>query len=219
MKTAASRSGQMLNYTNLARDIGVSQPTAKKYLSVLEASNIVRLLYPYKTNRSNLSVLTPKLYFLDTGLMAFLTDWKTPEVLSSGAMAGHFFETWCVGEIVKSYVNAGEKPPLYYFRDREKNPSEIDVVIEAALPLSIRVASDRKRPDHPRPILVTPSSLVHHQRTDALRDVHPLQQRDRHVAPDTYLPMFSTVKPICRRAAVSRQLRVSKTRAGLRMDA
>ena len=75
-------------------------------------------------------VSTPKLYFLDTGLMAFLTDWKTPEVLASGAAAGHFFETWCVAEILKSYTNAGVEPPVFYFRTKERNPSEIDLVIE-----------------------------------------------------------------------------------------
>ncbi len=130
MKAVAARSGQMLNYADLARDAGVSQPTAKKYLTVLETSNIVQLLYPYRNNQSALMVSTPKVYMLDTGLMAYLTDWTTPEVLASGAMAGHFFETWCVGEIVKSYVNAGERPPLFYYRDRETKPNEIDLVIE-----------------------------------------------------------------------------------------
>ncbi len=130
MKAVAARSGQMLNYADLARDVGVSQPTIKKYVSVLETSNIIRLLYPYRNNQSALMVSTPKLYMLDTGLMAFLTDWKNPEVLASGAMAGHFFETWCVAEVIKSYVNAGEKPPLFYYRDREANPNEIDIVIE-----------------------------------------------------------------------------------------
>ena len=130
LKAAAARSGQMLNYSDLARDTGVSVPTAKKYMSILETSNIAQLVYPYKNNRSAPMVSTPKLYFLDTGLMAFLTDWKTPEVLSSGAAAGHFFETWCVAEILKSYTNAGVEPPVFYFRTKERNPSEIDLIIE-----------------------------------------------------------------------------------------
>ena len=130
LKAAAARSGQMLNYSDLARDTGVSVPTAKKYMSILETSNIARLVYPYKNNRSAPMVSTPKLYFLDTGLMAFLTDWKTPEVLASGVAAGHFFETWCVAEILKSYTNAGVEPPVFYFRTKERAPSEIDLIIE-----------------------------------------------------------------------------------------
>lgn len=130
MKAVAARSGQLLNYSDLARDAGISQPTAKSYTSILETSNIVKLLYPYKNNQSALMVSTPKLYMLDTGLMAFLTDWKTPEVLASGAAAGHFFETWCVAEILKSYANAGERPSIFFYRDKERKPNEIDIVIE-----------------------------------------------------------------------------------------
>ena len=73
-------------------------------------------------------VSTPKLHMLDTGLAAFLTGWTSPEVLMNGAMAGAFFESWCVAEILKSYVNAGESPSFYYYRDKDKN--EIDLVIE-----------------------------------------------------------------------------------------
>jgi predicted AAA+ superfamily ATPase len=130
LKSVAARSGQMLNYSDLARDVGVSQPTAKHYLSILETSGIVKLLYPYKTNNSAPMVSTPKLYMLDTGLMAFLTEWSTPEVLANGAAAGHFFETWCFIEILKSYTNAGQEPSLYYYRDKERNPKEIDIIIK-----------------------------------------------------------------------------------------
>ncbi len=130
LKSVAARSGQMLNYSDLARDTGISQPTAKNYLSILQTSGIVRLLYPYKTNGSAPMVSTPKLYMLDTGLMAFLTEWNTPEALANGAAAGHFFESWCFAEILKSYANAGEEPSFYYYRDRECNPKEIDMVIK-----------------------------------------------------------------------------------------
>lgn len=129
LKSAAARSGQMLNYSDLARDTGISVPTAKKYMSILETSNIARLIYPYRNNRSAPMVSTPKMYFMDTGLMAYLTDWKTPEVLASGAVAGHFFETWCVAEILKSYTNKGIEPSVFYFRTKERDPSEIDLVI------------------------------------------------------------------------------------------
>lgn len=128
LRAVAARTGQMLNYSSLARDADISQPTAKSYLSILETSGIVKLLYPYSRNKIRNMVSTPKLHMLDTGLAAFLTGWTSPEVLMNGAMAGAFFESWCVTEILKSYVNAGESPSFYYYRDKDKN--EIDLVIE-----------------------------------------------------------------------------------------
>ena len=150
LKASAARSGQMLNYSDLARDTGISVPTAKKYMSILETSNIAKLLYPYKNNQSAPMVSTPKMYFLDTGLMAYLTDWKTPEVLASGAMAGHFFETWCVAEILKSYTNNGLEPSMYYFRTKERNPSEIDIIIkenETLYPIEIKKSATLDKND------------------------------------------------------------------------
>lgn len=128
LRAVAARTGQMLNYSSLARDADISQPTAKSYLSILETSGIVKLLYPYSRNKIRNMVSTPKLHMLDIGLAAFLTGWRSPEVLMNGAMAGAFFESWCVAEILKSYVNAGEAPNFYYYRDKDKN--EIDLVIE-----------------------------------------------------------------------------------------
>lgn len=128
LRAVAARTGQMLNYSSLARDANISQPTAKSYLSILETSGIVKLLYPYSRNKILNMVSTPKIHMLDTGLAAFLTGWTSPEVLMNGAMAGVFFESWCVAEILKSYVNAGESPNFYYYRDKDKN--EIDLVIE-----------------------------------------------------------------------------------------
>ena len=141
LKAAAARSGQMLNCSDLARDTGISVPTARKYMSILETSNIAKLIYPYKNNQSAPMVSTPKMYFLDTGLMAYLTDWKNPEVLASGAAAGHFFETWCVDEILKSYAHKGMEQSIFYFRTRERNPSEIDLIIkqnETLYPVEIK---------------------------------------------------------------------------------
>jgi len=130
LKAVAARSAQLLNYSDLARDTGISQPTAKSYLAILEASGIVRLLPPYKTGETaSLVVATPKVYFLDTGLMAYLTSWTSPETLADGAEAGHFFETWCFSEILKSYSNAGQDAPFFYFRDKKRRPREIDLII------------------------------------------------------------------------------------------
>jgi len=104
-------------------------PTAHRWLSILISSNIVYLLQPYYNNITKRAVKTPKLYFLDTGLAAYLTKWNTTEVLEAGAMAGAFFETFVVAEVLKSYYNAGVlEPSLYYYRD--KDAREIDILIE-----------------------------------------------------------------------------------------
>ena len=130
LKAVAARSAQMLNYSDIARDTGISQPTAKGYLSILEASGSVKILHPYKTGETASQVVTtPKVYMLDTGLMAYLTSWTSPETLADGAMAGHFFETWCLSEIVKSYAGAGQETPFFYFRDKKRRPQEIDLII------------------------------------------------------------------------------------------
>lgn len=126
MAAAAAATGQLVNLASLARDVGISQPTAERWLSILVASNIVYLLKPYSNNITKRAIKTPKLYFLDTGLAAYLTKWSSAEVLKNGAMAGAFFESFIISEIIKSYYNKGiVDPPLYFFRDRDMN--EIDL--------------------------------------------------------------------------------------------
>jgi predicted AAA+ superfamily ATPase len=128
MTAVAALTGQLLNVALLARDAGISQPTAERWLSILRASNLVYLLQPYHNNITKRAIKTPKLYLLDTGLAAYLTRWNTPEVLQNGAMAGAFFETFVVAEILKSYANAGIlDPSLYFYRDKEQN--EIDLLL------------------------------------------------------------------------------------------
>ncbi len=128
MTVAASHTGQLLNLASIARDVGISQATADRWLSILVASNLVYLLPPYSNNVIKRAVKTPKLYFLDTGLAAYLTRWNTPDVLESGAMAGAFFETFVVSEIIKSYYNQGVLDiPIYFYRDRDGK--EIDLLI------------------------------------------------------------------------------------------
>ena len=105
MTAAAASTGQLLNLSSLARDVGISQPTADRWMSILVASNIVYLLQPYYNNVAKRAVKTPKLYFLDTGLAAYLTKWNTADVLKNGAMAGAFFESFVISEIIKSYYN------------------------------------------------------------------------------------------------------------------
>jgi hypothetical protein len=124
---AAAHTGTMVNYDALAKEVEISAPTAKQWLSVLVSSGIVILIEPYHNNALKRVVKSSRMYFLDTGLAAYLTKWSSPDVLESGAMAGTFFETYVVSEIYKSFVNVGKKPPLYYYRD--SNTKEIDLII------------------------------------------------------------------------------------------
>jgi len=127
LKASAARSGQMLNLADLARDADVAPNTAKTWLSILEASGLVWLLPPWHSNLTKRLVKTPKLYFLDTGLCAYLTEWSTPETLEAGAMSGPILETWIVAELLKSYLHHGLVPPFYYYRDKDKK--EIDLLM------------------------------------------------------------------------------------------
>lgn len=149
MVAVAASTGQLLNLSSLARDVGVSQPTAERWLSILVASNIVYLLQPYSNNITKRAIKTPKLYFLDTGLAAYLTKWNTPDVLKNGAMAGAFFESFVVSEIIKSYYNKGIlELPLYFYRDKDMN--EIDLLIEengTLYPIEMKKHADPHKKD------------------------------------------------------------------------
>jgi len=129
IKGAAALSGEQLNLGTLSEICEMTSPTIKSWLSILEMSGHIYLLEPYYNNYNKRLTKTPKLYFLDTGLICYLGGWHTQEQLTSGARWGHIFETYVVSEILKSYYNDGEiYPPLYYYRDKEKN--EVDLVIE-----------------------------------------------------------------------------------------
>lgn len=149
MVAVAAMTGNLLNLASLARDVGISQPTAERWMSILVASNIVYLLQPYSNNVTKRAIKTPKVYFLDTGLAAYLTKWNTPEVLKNGAMAGAFFESFVVSEIIKSYYNKGVlEPPIYFYRDKEMN--EIDLIIEnngVLHPIEIKKHADPTKKD------------------------------------------------------------------------
>lgn len=149
MTAAAASTGQLVNIASMARDIGISQPTAERWLSILVASNIVYLLKPYSNNITKRAVKTPKLYFLDTGLDAYLTRWNTPEVLKSGAMAGAFFESFVISEIIKSYYNRGiVEPPLYFYRDKDMNEIDLVIVEDGTLyPLEMKKHADPQKKD------------------------------------------------------------------------
>ncbi|MCL2051002.1 MAG: ATP-binding protein [Lachnospiraceae bacterium] len=139
MTACASMTGQLLNIASLARKVGISEPTAKRWLSILKTSGIIYLLKPYSNNAIKRAVKTPKLYFLDTGLAAYLLRWLSSETLFNGAMSGHFFETFVVSEILKSYTNAGRQEDFYFLRDG--NGHEIDLLIfqdNTLFPLEIK---------------------------------------------------------------------------------
>lgn len=129
MAAMAARSGELLNFDSVAKDIGVSASTVKRWTQILETSGIILLLQPYYNNHLKRMIKTPKIYFMDTGLMAWLTRWLTPETILHGAKAGQFFETWVISEIVKSYLNAGKSTrDLHFYRDSDQR--EIDLIIE-----------------------------------------------------------------------------------------
>jgi predicted AAA+ superfamily ATPase len=128
LRAAAARSGQLLNYANLARDVDIDQKTVKSWLSILETSGIIYLLQPYHSNLTKRLIKTPKLYFLDTGLCAYLTQWSTAKALEAGAMSGAILETYILAEIIKSYWHNGLTPYLYFYRDKDQK--EVDLIIE-----------------------------------------------------------------------------------------
>lgn len=125
----AARTGQILNYADLSKELGISAPTVKQWLSLLVSSGIVFLLEPLHSNIQKRVIKAPKVYFLDTGLCSYLTRWSDGDTLEAGNMSGAILETFVVGEILKSYYNAGDVPRLAYYRD--SNGKEIDLLLQA----------------------------------------------------------------------------------------
>ena len=129
IRAAACRVGQMLNTHDIAQDVGVSDDTAKRWLQVLEKSEVIFYLRPYSNNLLKRTVKTPKMYFFDTGLAAYLTKYSNPEILMNGAINGAILENYTVAEIRKTWLNSAKECLLHYYRDKDTN--EIDMVIEA----------------------------------------------------------------------------------------
>lgn len=130
IRAVACRCAQLVNAAEIGRDVdGMRSEKVKEWLGILERSGIIFYLYPYSNNLLKRTVRSPKLYFYDSGLVAYLTKWTSAETLEAGAMNGAILENYTVAEIVKSYLNAGTEPNLYYFRD--KDAQEIDVILEA----------------------------------------------------------------------------------------
>jgi len=128
LRLCAGRSGQLLSLSALAGDAGISHTTARRWLSALEASFLVFLLRPHHRNFNKRLVKSPKLYFLDSGLLCYLLRIRSPDDLRIHAARGAVFESWVVSEIVKNYVHRGQEPDAYFWRDSSAH--EVDLVIE-----------------------------------------------------------------------------------------
>ncbi|MDP2268100.1 MAG: ATP-binding protein, partial [Deltaproteobacteria bacterium] len=137
MRLLAARCGQQLNMSDFSRDLGISVPTVKSWLSILEASRVIYLLSPYYANLGKRITKSPKLYFLDIGLACYMAGVRDEAHLFSGPMAGHLFENFCIQETVKHFLGRGVQPPLYYIRT--SNGLEVDLLIEPAAGLLVPV--------------------------------------------------------------------------------
>ena len=152
MTSVAARTGEMLNYTNIASEVGVSEPTVKNWISVLERTGIIYILQPYSASALTRAIKTPKLYFRDTGLACYLTRWLTADALKNSAVAGNMFETFVVSEILKSYSNEGKdyRFSIFYYRGKDKKASgenEIDLVLQEdgmLYPIEIKMTGNPK---------------------------------------------------------------------------
>lgn len=149
----AARTGQMLNYSAVADQTGVTVSTVKEWISLLETSGLIFILQPFSNSVLKRAIKTPKLYFRDTGLACFLTKHQTPETARNGAMAGELFETFVVSEILKSFSNSGLDYRMYvsYYRGKDKGGSdrsrenEIDLLIEIGdiiYPVEIKMSAN-----------------------------------------------------------------------------
>lgn len=152
LTAVAARTGEILNYANIAGDVGVSEPTVKTWLSILERTGIVYLLQPYSASVLTRAIKAPKVYFKDTGLACYLSRWLSADALKNSAVAANMFETFIVSEILKSYTNEGKdyRFQIFYYRGKDKKASmenEIDLIIEEngmIYPIEIKMTGNPK---------------------------------------------------------------------------
>ena len=135
LKLLSLRSGQILSMNSLSNSVGVSLPTIKSWISVLETNNIVYLLKPFYNNYGKRLIKSPKLYFLDTGLLCFLAGIHDENTLAKSSLLGSFFESFCLGQLIRDFQNKGLPENLYYFRDNQGN--EVDFIIPEGNKLSL----------------------------------------------------------------------------------
>ena len=143
LTAVTARTARPVVMSEISKEVGISEPTVKRWLSVLVSSGLVVLVPPYANNRLTRMTKMPLLHVMDTGLAAHLLNWTDPQVLERGALAGQFFESWVFAQVYKSYANAGLEPPLFYYRDKDQR--EIDLLIErngCVCPVEIKKASN-----------------------------------------------------------------------------
>ncbi len=144
----ALRTAQELHYDEIANMVGIDARTCKKWISILETSGIIYLLQPYMANISNRIIKAPKIYFMDTGLCAYLCKWPNAEMLEYGVMSGVFFETYAVSEIIKNYYVFGTDPKDHLFYYRDTNQKEIDLLYvdqRTIYPIEIKKSQNPKK--------------------------------------------------------------------------
>lgn len=130
MKYVALRTACQIDYTEISRSIGIDARTVKGWISILETSGIIKVIQPYASNISDRIIKTPKLYFMDTGLCAYLCGIPSADILEKSAFAGAFYETYVISEIIKSFYNAYKKvDDIYYYRDKDQH--EVDLIIDS----------------------------------------------------------------------------------------
>jgi len=152
LRALAARSAQILNLSDLARDVGIAVNTAKDWISILEASFQIIILRPYYANIGKRLIKSPKIYFTDTGLLCYLVGLRDVEHASAGPMAGSIYENFVVADIYKRFLHRGEEPAIFYWRTTAG--SEVDMVIETQaglVPLEIKL-SQTPRPEMAREI-------------------------------------------------------------------
>ena len=153
LRALAARSAQILNLSELARDVGVAVNTAKAWISILEASFQIFLLRPYYANVGKRLIKSPKVYFVDTGLLSYLVGLRDVEHAAAGPMGGAIFENLVVSDLFKTYLHRGEEPSLYYWRTVAG--AEVDMVVETQsglIPIEIK-KSETPRPEMARELL------------------------------------------------------------------
>jgi predicted AAA+ superfamily ATPase len=189
LRTIAARTGQLLNYSDIARDVDIDHKTAKSWLSVLETSGLVYLLQPYYNNITKRLVKTPKIYFLDTGLCCYLTRWPSPESLEAGAMSGAILETYLLTEILKSYWHNGKSANFYYYRDVDQK--EIDLILEEGntlYPVEFKkTATPSRTASRQFPVLAKLKREIGHGAVICLRETDVPLSRAVDAIPASYL--------------------------------
>ena len=162
IRACAALVGNLVNYHTLAETAGVSEVTAKKWLNILQDMDVVYLLEPYSNNELQRIIKTPKLYFCDTGLCAWLTRWLTPDSLREGAAGGHFYENYVIMELVKNFAYARNTALISFYRD--DNAKEIDVFVEEngkIHPLEIKMSANPEKKEIRNFNVIDKTSLIH----------------------------------------------------------